>query len=319
MRDLGRLLLTRLLGALAVLLTVSVLIFAGGEMLPGDVAQIMLGEGASEAEVAQLRRQLDLDRPATERYLDWLGGMARGDWGVSYTTKRPIGEILPVRARNTALLTALTVAVAVPVALGLGVLMALLAGTAFDRAASVVLLGLSAMPEFLLATAGVLVFAVRLQWLPAISNVSLAGTLAEAARALALPVLTLSLIIVAQIARMTRATLVGLADRPFIEMAHLKGASRLRVVLVHALANAIGPLANIVTLNVAFLVSGVVVVETIFAVPGLAQLMINAVSNRDMPVVEACAMIFCATYVLLLLLADLFGATFNPRLRRSTP
>ncbi|WP_408901815.1 ABC transporter permease [Roseomonas gilardii] len=310
--------LTRLLGACAVLLTVSLLVFAGGEMLPGDVAQIMLGEGATETEIAQLRQQLNLDRSAPERYLDWLGGMARGDWGVSYTTKRPIGEILPVRARNTALLTALTTMLAVPMALGLGVLMALFTGTVFDRWASVVLLGLSAMPEFLIATAGVLVFAVRLHWLPAISNISLAGGFGEAARALALPVLTLSLIIIAQIARMTRATLVSLADRPFIEMAQLKGASRLRVVLVHALANAIGPLANIITLNVAFLVSGVVVVETIFAVPGLAQLMINAVSTRDMPVVEACAMIFCVTYVLLLLAADLFGTVFNPRLRRST-
>ncbi|MDJ0391576.1 ABC transporter permease [Roseomonas sp. E05] len=312
-----RLVVTRLTGAVAVLLTVSLLVFASGEALPGDVAQLMLGEGASQEAVAQLRQQLQLDRPAPERYLGWLGGMVSGDWGVSYTTRRPISEILPPRLANTALLTVLTVLVAVPVALGLGILMALFAGGRFERSTSVVLLGLSAMPEFMLATLAVLIFAVKLRWLPAISNLSITDGPLEAARALTLPVLTLSLAIAAQIARMTRATLVNLADRPFIEMAHLKGASRLRVILVHSLANAIGPLANVVTLNIAFLISGVVVVETIFAVPGLAQLMINSVSTRDMPVIEACAMIFCCVYVLLLAAADLLGTAFNPRLRRS--
>lgn len=313
----ARALLGRALSAAAVLLTVSLLIFAACEVLPGDAAQIMLGEDATPQEVAQLRGRLGLDRPPAERYVAWIGGLAAGEFGTSFTTKRAIAEILPARLENTALLTLLTTLVAVPAGLALGIAMALWAGGGFDRALSVGLLALAATPEFLIGTAGVLVFAVNLRWLPSISSLNTSAGLTQIVTSLILPVLTLASVLVAQIARMTRAALVGLADRPFVEMATLKGASRLRVVLVHTLVNAAGPLANIVTINVAYLVSGVVIVETIFAVPGLAQLMINSVSTRDMPVIEACAMIFCAAYVLLMLLADLLSLAFNPRLRRT--
>jgi peptide/nickel transport system permease protein len=227
-----------------------------------------------------------------------------------------VSRLLAERLANTAMLAGITTLIAVPLALALGLLMALRAGGRFDRAASIVVLALSATPEFLIGTLAVLLFSVTFKWLPAVAHVSTGGSFGQLVRALLLPVGTLTIVIAAQIARMTRATIVNLLDLPFIEMATLKGVSRLRIVLVHALINVVGPLANVVALNIAYLVSGVVVVETIFAFPGVARLMVDAVQARDLPVVQACAMVFCFVYVILILAADLLAVLFNPRRRR---
>ena len=307
--------LGRLALAGAVLWLVSLLVFVGCEVLPGDVAQVALGQYATPESVEALRAQLGLNRPAPERYLDWLGGMARGEWGRSITTRTPVSDLLSERLRNTATLAGVTTLVSVPLALGLGLLMALWPGGVFDRTASVAVLALSATPEFLIGTVAVLFFAVKLRWLPAVANVDPDFGLAKLARALFLPVGTLTLVVTAQIARMTRAAVTNLLDLPFIEMARLKGVPHWRIIFVHALVNVAGPLANVVALNVAYLVSGVVVVETIFAYPGMARLMVDAVEARDLPVVQACAMLFCAAYVLLILAADLVAVLFNPRAR----
>jgi len=303
----------RLLQTAALLLVVSVLVFLGCEILPGDVAQVSLGQYATPDNVQALRIELGLDRPAYERYFDWLFGILQGDWGRSITTKTPVARMLSERLSNTALLAAVTTVVAVPLALILGLLMAVGAGRAWDRVASVVTLGLSATPEFLIATLGVLLFAVQLRWLPAVAYLSPGSDLAQTARALFLPAATLSIVVMAQIARMTRAIIGNLLTQPFIEMATLKGVPPRRVVGVHALINAVGPLANVVALNIAYLVSGVLVVETIFAYPGLARLMVDSVQARDLPVVQACAIIFCATYVLLIFLADVLAHIYDPR------
>jgi peptide/nickel transport system permease protein len=228
----------------------------------------------------------------------------------------PVSQLLGERLANTAMLAGSTTLIAVPLALGIGLLMALRAGSRFDRVASVVVLALSATPEFLIGTLAVMTFSVHLKWLPAVAHVTFGGGLSALARSLFLPVFTLSIVIAAQIARMTRATIVNLLDLPFIEMATLKGVPRRRIVLVHALINAVGPIANVVALNVAYLVSGIVVVETIFAFPGVARLMVDAVQARDLPVVQACAMVFCFAYVVVILAADLLAVVFNPRLRR---
>ncbi|MGO8868383.1 MAG: ABC transporter permease [Alphaproteobacteria bacterium] len=310
-------LLRRLALAGAVLWVVSLLVFVGCEILPGDVAEVALGQYATPESVQALRVQLGLNRPAPERYLDWLAGILRGDWGRSLTTKTPISQLLSERLRNTATLAGATTLIAVPLALGLGLLMALWSGGLFDRIASIIVLALSATPEFLIGTVAVLFFAVKLHWLPAVANVDPTFGFTQLARALLLPVATLTLVVTAQIARMTRATVTNLLDLPFIEMATLKGVPRWRVVFVHALVNVAGPLANVVALNVAYLVSGVVVVETIFAYPGMARLMVDAVEARDLPVVQACAMLFCGAYVLLILVADLVAFFFNPRIRSS--
>jgi peptide/nickel transport system permease protein len=221
--------------------------------------------------------------------------------------------MLSERLWNTGLLALVTTIVAVPLALFLGLLMAVGAGRTWDRSASIVVLGLSATPEFLIGSLAVLLFAVQLRWLPAVAYLSPGSGFSQTARALFLPVLTLVIVVTAQIARMTRAIIANLLTQPFVEMALLKGVPSRRIVGVHALINAVGPLANVVALNIAYLVSGVVVVETIFAYPGLAGLMINAVQARDLPVVQACALIFCAAYVIMILLADILAHLYDPR------
>jgi peptide/nickel transport system permease protein len=314
-----RLVSKRVLATAAVLLALSVLIFVACEILPGDVAEMQLGQYGTPETIAALRQELGIDRPPVERYFTWLWGVLHGDWGTSITTRGPVSELLTERLANTARLAAVTAAIAVPLAVGTGILMALWAGSAFDRAASVILLAFSATPEFLLATVAVLAFAVHLGWLPAVSYVDPSTSFARLATALAMPVAVLVLHVTAQIARMTRATIVNLLHLPYIEMALLKGVPPLRRILVHALPNIVGPVANVVALNVAYLVSGVVVVETIFAYPGMARLMIDAVTARDMPVIQACAMIFSMVYVLLILAADLLALGSNPRLRHARP
>lgn len=303
----------RIGAAILLLFLVSLLVFVGCEILPGDVAQVALGQFATEDNVRALRLQLGLDRPAWERYVSWLWGILHGDWGQSITTRTTVSSMLSERLANTALLAGLTTAIAVPLALLAGLTMAANAGRAGDRVGSMAILGLSATPEFLLGTLAVMLFAVQLKWLPAVAYLGSDAGWGQTARALVLPVGTLVIVVTAQIARMTRAIIGNLLGQPFIEMAVLKGVPRRRVVGVHALVNAVGPLANIVALNVAYLVSGVVVVETIFAYPGLARLMVDAVQARDLPVVQACALIFCATYVILILLADLFAHAWDPR------
>jgi peptide/nickel transport system permease protein len=234
-------------------------------------------------------------------------------------TRAAVTALLSERVANTALLAGITTLIAVPLAVVLGLVMAMWNGRALDRSVSVVILGLSATPEFLLATLGVLLFAVHLGWLPAVAYLSPGSGFGQTARALLLPTASLVIVVTAQIARMTRAIIGNILTQPFIEMAVLKGVPSRRVVAYHALLNAVGPIANVVALNVAYLVSGIVVVETVFAYPGLARLMIDSVQSRDLPVVQACAMIFCATYVLLILLADIVARVCDPHASAQRP
>lgn len=303
----------RLLATLLLLFIVSLLVFWACEILPGDVAQVALGQYATPENVRALRIEMGLNQPPLQRYLQWLAGAVQGDWGRSLVTKSPVSGLLSERVANTALLAGITTLIAVPLAIALGVVMAMWNGRALDRGASIVILALSATPEFLLATLLVLLFAVNLGWLPAVAYLSTGSGLGQTARALLLPTASLVVVVTAQIARMTRAILGNILTQPYIEMAILKGVPGRRVVARHALRNAVGPIANVVALNTAYLVSGIVVVETIFAYPGLARLMIDSVQSRDLPVVQACAMIFCATYVLLILLADVMASVFDPR------
>ena len=303
----------RLLATLLLLFIVSLLVFWACEILPGDVAQVALGQYATPENVQALRIEMGLNQPPLQRYLQWLVGAVQGDWGRSLVTKSPVSGLLSERVANTALLAGITTLIAVPLAIALGVVMAMWNGRALDRGASIVILALSATPEFLLATLLVLLFAVNLGWLPAVAYLSTGSSLGQTARALLLPTASLVVVVTAQIARMTRAILGNILTQAYIEMAILKGVPGRRVVARHALRNAVGPIANVVALNTAYLVSGIVVVETIFAYPGLARLMIDSVQSRDLPVVQACAMIFCATYVLLILLADVMARVFDPR------
>ena len=309
------LLARRIALALLSLLAVSVVVFAITAVLPGDAAQEQLGQEATPEALAALRAQMGLDVPAPQRYVRWLGGLVRGNLGVSSATQLPVTELIGSRLPNSLLLAAVTALFSVPIALSLGIAAAVWRGSWFDRAASTAAVAIVSVPEFLVATLGVLIFAVQLRWLPALSYVSDVDSLGQLLQAFAMPVLTLCCVIVAQMMRMSRAAVIDQLEAPYIEMVRLKGASPLRTVLAHALPNAVGPIANAVALSLSYLLGGVIIVETIFNYPGIAKLMVDGVSQRDMPLVQACAMLFCTAYLILVTAADVCGIVANPRLR----
>ena len=315
-----RALLGRLGISVATLFVVSVLIFIGTNLLPGDVAQILLGQMATPESLAALQAKLGMDEPGHVRYFMWLRDVATGDMGFSKAwlgagNATPIVQILEPRIFNTLQLTSMVAVIAIPIALFLGLLAAMHPGTRLDRTVTFSTLSLISVPDFFVATFLVLIFAVYLGWLPSIAYLRGDETGWGLIRALAMPALTLIIIVSAQIIRMTRATVLNVMSSPYIEMAILKGVPRRRIILRHALLNAIGPIVNVIALNLAWLVGGVVIVEQIFAYPGLAKLMIDAVLVRDLPLVQACAMIFCASYVVLIFIADMASILSNPRLR----
>ena len=306
--------------SLVTLWVVSVLIFIGTNLLPGDVAQIILGQTATPESTAALRAKLGLDKHPIEQYWVWLQNVMMGDLGISKAglgagLGTPIVEMLGPRVDNTLRLTLIVGAVAIPVSLFLGLIAAMHPGTRLDRSITFATLNLISIPDFLVATALVLVFAVSLGWLPSIVYLRGDETGWVLLKTLAMPILTLVILVSSQIIRMTRATVLNVLGSPYIEMAILKGVPRRRIILRHALFNAVGPIVNVIALNLAWLVGGVVVVEQIFSYPGLAKLMIEAVQLRDMPLVQACAMIFCATYIVLIFIADIASILSNPRLR----
>jgi peptide/nickel transport system permease protein len=307
----------RLALSMLTLWVVSILVFAGTELLPGDVAQAILGQSATPETVAGLRSQLGLDRPSYVRYFDWLRGFATGDLGMSLAGGVPISGLIKRRLSNTLLLASVTAAIAVPTAILLGLFAAMFPGSLFDRAVSVGTLCLVGTPEFLSGSVLVMLFAVHLGWLPAITYITEYKSVWQLLSSLAMPILTLSFGITAQMTRMTRATILNIMDSSYIEMALLKGVSRTRIIFRHATVNVIGPIANVVALNLAFLISGVVIVETIFAYPGLAKLIVDAVSTRDFPVVQSCAMVFCMAYIVFMLVADIAAIVSNPKLWHS--
>ncbi|KQT82768.1 ABC transporter permease [Aurantimonas sp. Leaf443] len=312
-----RLIAGRIAVALATLLIVAVTIFCATALLPGDVAEILLGQAATPEAVAGLRTAMNLDQPAVLRFFAWLGNLATGDLGVSYVNNIPIADLIGARLVNSLKLAGITAALSVPVALALGITAAILRGTVYDRIISFLTIGIISVPEFMVATLAVLVFAVTLGWLPALSMTGDVTSFSGLLKAFAMPVITLSFVISAQMIRMTRAAVIETLNTPYVEMALLKGASRRRMVLHHALPNALGPIVNAVALSLSYLLGGVIIVETIFNYPGIAKLMLDAVSTRDLPLIQSCAMIFCIAYLLLITIADLVAIVSNPRLRRS--
>ena len=315
-RQAYRLIASRLGLALLTLLIVSAIVFAMTGLLPGDAAQEALGQAATPEAVAALRHQFGLDQPALQRYLQWLFHIVSGNFGISLSNSLPVSELIATRLPNSLMLAGLTTVVAVPVALAIGILSAMYRGSLLDRALNLLTLSTVAVPEFLVATIAVLIFAVNLHWLPALSYLSSVSSFSDLVRIYAMPVMTLCCVLIAQMARMTRAAVLDQLNSGYVEMASLKGASQVRIVLRHVLPNAIGPIANAVALSLSYLFGGVVIGESIFNYPGLASLMVDAVTNRDMPLVQGCVMVFCAAYLALVLLADLCQIISNPRLRQ---
>ena len=296
------------------LFTISLLITFGVELLPGDLAESILGQGATPETVIVFRAELGLDKPAHMRYLSWLGGIVTGDLGVSLANKREISELVGIRIANTLFLGGFAAAIAVPLALFLGILAALYRNTLYDRAINTFTLTTISFPEFFVAYILILFFAIKLGWFPGISNISTELSFGNKLYRTLLPATTLTLVVLAHMLRMTRATIINLLASPYIEMARLKGISPMKIILRHALPNALAPIVNVVALNLAYLVVGVVIVEVVFVYPGLGQLMVDSVSKRDIPVVQACSMIFASVYILLNLSADIISIVTNPRI-----
>ena len=310
-----RLVAARLGLGIVSLLLVSLAIFAITSLLPGDAAQEQLGQSATRETVAALREQLGLDLPGHIRYLRWLGGLVTGDFGRSLVSNVAVAQLIASRLPSSLLLAAATAAIAVPLALTIGITAAMFRGSLYDRAVSMLTLAVVAVPEFLVATGAVLIFAVHLNWVSALSSSRDIATVGQFLRVFALPVFALTCVITAQMVRMTRAALIDQLRAPYVEMAVLKGVSPLRIVLRHALPNAIGPIANAIALSLSYLLGGVIIVEVIFNYPGVAKLMVDGVAQRDLPLVQACAMLFCAAYLVLVTSADIIAILSNPRLR----
>ena len=296
------------------LFTISLLITFGVELLPGDLAESILGQGATPETVKVFRTELGLDKPAHMRYLSWLGGIVTGDLGVSLANKREISELVGIRIANTLFLGGFAAAIAVPLSLFLGILAALFRNTLYDRAINTFTLTTISFPEFFVAYILILFFAIKLGWFPGISNISTELSFGNKLYRTLLPATTLTLVVLAHMLRMTRATIINLLASPYIEMARLKGISPMKIILRHALPNALAPIVNVVAINLAYLVVGVVIVEVVFVYPGLGQLMVDSVSKRDIPVVQACSMIFASVYILLNLSADIISIVTNPRI-----
>jgi len=310
-----RLILVRLGLGLLTLGAISIIVFGAVNLLPGDLAEEILGQNRTPETVAALRRELGLDRPLLERYLAWVGGVLGGDFGSSLASGRPVSELIGVRLGNTLFLAGYAALVAVPLSLGLGMVAALYRGRAVDRAITAGSLTAISLPEFFIAYILIFLLAVHWRVFPSLATVSPDSSLLERLYRLILPALTLTLGVTAHMMRMTRAAIVNLLASPYIEMARLKGLSPSRVIVRHALPNALAPIINVVALNLAYLVVGVVVVEVVFAYPGLGQLLVDSVSKRDVTVVQAASLIFAATYVSLNLAADILSIATTPRLR----
>ncbi len=300
------------LGLVSILI-VSLVIFSTVSLLPGSYAAAILGQNATPEAVAAFEERLGLDQPWFWRYLQWLGSAVRGEFGLSFSG-RPVIDIIGPRLVNTVLLASITAVIAVPLAVTLGIICARYRGRPIDRLISTSSLAAISFPEFFIAYVLMMILAVQLQLLPSMAGIRDGMSFGEQLYRMILPVLTLLMVILAHMVRNTRAAILSVMSSAYVEMARLKGESEDRVIMYHALPNAIGPIASVVALNLAYLIAGVVVIEVVFVYPGVGQSMIDAVRNRDVPVIQACALIFATAYIGFNLIADVISIVSNPRL-----
>ena len=310
-----RLIANRLGLGVVTLFAVSILIFVCTQILPGDVASAVLGQGATPETLAAFRKELGLNVPGYQRYFNWLWGALHGDLGVAMTNKRVIIDELLPRLYNTLFLAGYAALIAIPLSVGLGILAAINEGKFVDKASNVLTLITISVPEFFIAYLLIILFVVNLEWFPSLATVFPGISFSERVYITTLPALALTLLVAAHMLRMTRSSVLSVMSSPYIEMAFLKGATRSRVIARHALPNAAAPIITVVALNIAYLVVGVVVLESVFVYPGIGQLMVDAVAKRDVPVIQACGLVFAGVFVILNTLADVLVIMVNPRLR----
>lgn len=311
-----RLVFQRLLTSALTLLLVSIIIFAVVELLPGDVATRILGRDATPETVAVFRERMNLDAPPVERFGIWLGNILSGNLGHALTSGRPISEILAPRIRNTLILAALALLLYLPLSVVPAALQALYRDRPIDQLLSILNLIAVSLPDFLLGTLLLIAFAVTMPIFPVMSLVDETSSIAEYLRACALPAATLAIVMAAYAVRMLRDNLIEILDADFIRMAELKGLSRSKVLVRHALPNALVPTLNVTALNLAYVIGGVVIVERVFSYPGFGSLTVDALTLRDVPLIEATVLIAAAVYIIANLLADIGAILLNPRLRR---
>lgn len=315
MHPILKLVAERLALGVLLLFAASALLFGLTEILPGDAAQAILGQGATAENLANLREEMGLNRPALTRYVEWLGGIVTGDMGTALTNKLPIADQVARRMSATLFLAFWAAIISVPLAILLGLIAVRFQNRWPDKLISGVTLASISLPEFMIAYVLIFFFAVKLFWAPSFASISPGMPLLEQLHAISLPVAVLTLVVLAHMMRMTRAAILNVMQSAYIETAELKGLTTFRVIYRHAFPNAIAPIVNVVMINLAYLVVGVVVVEVVFAYPGMGQYLVDAVVKRDVPVVLACGVIFAAVYIILNIVADVVSILANPRLR----
>ena len=309
------LVLQRLGLGVLLLLAASALIFGLTEILPGDAAQAVLGQSATPESLANLREEMGLNRPALTRYVEWLGGIVTGDMGNALTNKLPIADQIARRMSATLFLAFWAALISVPLAILLGLIAVRYQNRWPDKAISGITLASISLPEFMIAYILIFLFAVQLPWAPSFVSINDSMSLLQKLHAISLPVAVLTLVVLAHMMRMTRAAILNVMQSAYVETAELKGLSTFAVIYRHAFPNAVAPIVNVVMINMAYLVVGVVVVEVVFAYPGMGQYLVDAVVKRDVPVVLACGVIFAAVYIILNIVADVVSILANPRLR----
>lgn len=307
LRRLGFLLLT--------LLLTSVIIFAVTQLLPGDIARVILGREAGEAALEALREELGLNAPLPVQYLRWLGDFVTGDWGTSFSTRSEIYPLVMGRLRNSLMLALVTLAISVPIAVSLGVVAALQADRLADNLISIASLSVVGLPEFVTGVVLIQIFAFRLRLLPANSSIRPESGFLEALPMLVLPALTATLVLLAYIARLTRAGVLEELKRPYVRTAALKGLPRPMVIFKHVLRNALLPTITVIAISVGWLISGLIVIENVFNYPGVGRMLIFAIDRRDLPLIQAITMVTVVGFTLANLAADLLYAYLNPRIR----
>lgn len=300
---------------IVLLLAISVLIFAGTQILPGDVAQAILGQQATPTALANLRAQMGLGDPAYVRYFHWLFAFVHGDLGKSLANGQDIAAEIGQRLKNTLFLAAVSAAIITPLSIVLGLIAALYENRWPDKLISAITLATVSLPEFLLGYILIFFLAVEYPIAPSVSTVFDSMSFLDKLHAIILPVTVLVLVSVGHTMRMTRAAILNVMESAYIETAELKGIRPFRVILMHAFPNAISPVVNVLMVDLAYLVVGVVVTEVVFVYPGMGQYLVDHVAKRDVPVVQAVGLIFAAVYIALNMVADIVSILSNPRLR----
>jgi len=317
MKNVLMLIFKRTGASLITVFIISLIIFIGVEALPGDVAETVLGQGATAETVAAFRKELKLDLPPHVRYVAWLNDFVHGEFGNSLANGRPVAGLIGWRFGNTLFLAMSTAVIAIPLAILLGMLAAFYRNTFFDKMISTTTLSFISFPEFFIAYILISLFSVKFNIFPSLAVIDPEMGLGSRIYAIILPSLTLTCVVTAHMMRQTRAAIINVLASAYIEMAEIKGMKRLRIIILHAFPNSLSPVINVVAVNMAYLIVGVVLVEVVFVYPGLGQLLVDSVAKRDLPVVQASGLVFSVVYISLNLLADIMSMLSNPKLRQS--